>query len=191
LDQADVHLLALSVDGLGADSPSTPDDARRFMSDHRYRFAAGFADERVVQLLQLYHDTLFINRRALPIPTSFLIDTDGTVAAIYKGTVSAEQIQEDIAHLGDEQDEQRARAIPFTGRWLESSPTLYPTDLASRLVDEDMLDEAIEYLEEFGHEGHPLRPQVLWKLADKLRRQGREQLADQAAAAAAEALDSR
>ncbi len=192
-DAAGVHMLALSVDGLGEDSPTTHEDGRAYLAQRGYDFAAGFANERLVHLLQAYHDALYLNRRLLPVPTSFLIDTDGSVGAIYKGVVTVEQLQADIARLGDSADERRARAIPFSGRWLESAPELYPTQLAGRFVDEGLLDEAIYYLREFGSDdvGHPERPQVLLELADKLRREGRTDVADQAAAAARTLLEQR
>ena len=132
-------------------------------------------------MLILYCRALYIDHRPLPVPTSFLINTDGEVTAIYKGTVTVEQINEDIAHLHASPEQRRLRATPFKGRWLTPRPAnLFPTGLADQMINENLLDEAIAYLAEFGgsDRNHPFRRTVMMKLISKLRKQGRHELAD-------------
>jgi thiol-disulfide isomerase/thioredoxin len=176
LAKANMHVLALSVDGLDDSSPTSHDDARRFLSQQGYQFAAGFANQQLVKLLQVYHDALFANRRELPIPTSFLIDTSGAVCVIYKGEVNVAQLKEDIAHLRDNAFDRRARATPFTGHWLGEPMRFNPIVMVANLVNQQMLDEALAYFREFGRDvGDPIRRDVLMQLAVMLRREGREQ----------------
>ena len=183
------HVLALSLDGLGEDG-STRHHAREFWQDNGYRLAAGLADETLLQLLQIYHQAMFLDRRPFPLPTSFLIDTDGAVGAVYKGPVTVAELDEDIAHLRDSPNDRRARAVPFNGRWQGEPPEVTPTALARAFVTNDMLSEAIAYLEEFGSDhDNPLRPQVFMELARKLRRQGYTEQADVMAAAAMQLLE--
>ncbi len=190
LNTAGAHVLALSLDGLGEESSTTRRHAREFWKESGYRFAAGFADERLIELLQFYHRAMFLDRRSFALPTSFLIDTDGAVGAIYKGAVTAAELDEDIAHLKDSPDDRRARAIPFTGRWQGEPPEVTPTELARAFITDDMLGEAVEYLEEFGSDhDNPLRPQVFLELAQKLRRQGHTEEAEVMAAAAKQLLE--
>ncbi len=185
LRTADAHVLALSVDGLGEEASSTRQQARDFWQDNGYRFAVGFADDRLIELLLFYHQAMFLDRRPFPVPTSFLIDTDGTVGAVYKGRVTMAELAEDIAHLKDSPEERRARAVPFTGRWQGDPPSVTPTDLARAFVTDDMLSDAMAYLEEFGTDHtNPLRPIVLVELAQKLHRRGYVQQAEVIAAAA-------
>ena len=128
---------------------------------------------------------MFLDRGSFPVPTSFLIDTDGAVGAIYKGAVTAAELDEDLAHLKDSPQDRRARAVPFTGRWQGEPPEVTPTELARALIADDMLGEAVEYLEEFGSDhDNPLRPQVFMELSEKLRRQGHTEEAEVMAAAA-------
>ena len=82
LAAAGVHVLALSVDGLGETSPTTHDDARRFWEDNGYGMSTGLATEGLLGLLHAYHRAMFLDRQPFPVPTSFLIDTDGTVGAL-------------------------------------------------------------------------------------------------------------
>ena len=179
LSKSGIHMLALSVDGLGQDSTTTRDDARQFIIQNGYKFPAGYADQQLVQLLQVYHNALFMNARPLPIPTSFLIDTNGYVGAIYKGPVTADRIREDIAHLNDTPDEHRARSIPFKGRWIKSAPNVTPIQITRRMVEDNMLDEAITYFEHFGANSSPARQIPLMEtIISKLRKQNRHELAD-------------
>ncbi len=185
LDDAGAHVLALSLDGLGEESPTRRQQGREFWQDNGYRLAAGFADERLISLLQLYHQAMFLDRRSFPLPTSFLIDTDGTVGAIYKGPVAVAELDEDLAHLEDGASERRDRAVPFAGRWRGDPPAVTPTELARAFISDDMLAESMAYLEEFGSDhGNPLRPQVLMELAQKLHRRGHRHEAERIATAA-------
>ena len=191
LDAAGAHVLALSLDGLGEESPTTRQHAQEFWRDNGYRLAAGFADEQLIELLQFYHRAMFLDRRPFPLPTSLLIDTDGAVGAIYKGAVTVAQLTEDITHLNDSPADRRARAVPFTGRWQGEPPTVTPTELAQAFIADDMLSEAFAYLEEFGSDhDNPLRPLVFMELAQKLHRRGHTEQA-QVIAAAAEQLSQR
>lgn len=179
LNETDLNILALSVDGLDDTSPTTRDDARRFVEKHKYRFATGYANVRTVTMLQTYHNAMFMNARALPIPTSFLIDTNGNVGAIYKGPVSAERIREDIAHLGDSFDEHRARSIPFKGRWMRPAPNIKPIRIARRLVEDNMVEEGVAYFEQFGAQSNLLAQKELMEaMISKLRKRDRNDLAD-------------
>jgi thiol-disulfide isomerase/thioredoxin len=152
LAQGNLRVLALSVDGLNEQSPTTHEDARRWLCGHGDGLLAGFANPALVRLLQVFHDAHFINRRPLPLPTSFLIDTDGTVSIIYKGMLSLEQLREDQSHLRDAAVRRRERASPFTGRWVRPIPELTPSELAARMAAEGLPEEAQAYLEELGSE---------------------------------------
>ncbi|MEM7349249.1 MAG: ASPIC/UnbV domain-containing protein [Acidobacteriota bacterium] len=185
LDAAGAHVLALSLDGLGEASPTTHDHGRQFWQRHGYRFAAGFADEGLIDLLQGYYKALFLDWRSFVLPTSFLIDTDGTVGAIYRGPVTVAELEEDIARLRDSVEDRRARAVPFAGRWLRQPRTASPTELARAFITDDMLSEGMAYLEEFGSDhDNPLRPQVFMELAQKLHRRGHTEQAASIAAMA-------
>ena len=43
-------------------------------------------------MLQEYHDTLVFAEKPLPIPSSFLMDTQGRITAIYKGPVGIKSL---------------------------------------------------------------------------------------------------
>ena len=185
LDAAGAHVLALSLDGLGEDSPTSRSQGRDFWRDNGYRLAVGFAEDQLIELLQGYHQAMFLDRRPFPLPTSFLIGTDGAVGAIFRGPVTVAELEDDIAHLQDSAEDRRARAVPFAGRWLGEPHEVTPTELARAFISDDKLSAAMEYLEEFGSDhDNPLRPLVFMELARKLHRRGHTEQAEMIAAAA-------
>jgi Tfp pilus assembly protein PilF/peroxiredoxin len=96
LKQAGIEILALSVDGLDADASTEIADAKRTIERIQVSFAVGRADTAHVSLLQNYHDFVISQNRLLPIPSSFLLDKQGRISVIYKGTVSIKQLIEDV-----------------------------------------------------------------------------------------------
>ena len=181
LQQNNIHVLALSVDGIDRESPSTEEDARKALSTNGFQFAAGFANPRLIKLLEKYIDSLFRQFQPLPIPSSFLIDTDGTVSVIYKGPIEPRQLLDDIALLKDSPQEQLQRTLPFSGRWLTPPLAFFRTDFVAHLVEEGMLEEASDYVQEFFTVKHrlPGRDKVVGNLVRQLRMRGFHDLADQ------------
>ena len=58
-------------------------------------------------------------------PSSFLLDENGFVAAIYRGAHSVEEVLADVELLSKSPEEQRSAAVPFDGRWASS---IFPSD---------------------------------------------------------------
>ena len=56
-------------------------------------------------------------QQPLPIPTSFLLDKKGRVAAIYKGHIKLSTLLDDVALLDKPENQARDAAVPFPGRW--------------------------------------------------------------------------
>ena len=177
----DVHVLALSVDGINNDSPTTYDDARKAVSANDFQFAVGFANTRLIRLLEAYADSLFKQYRPLPIPTSFLINMDATVSVIYKGSLDANQLTDDMGHLNDLPQDRMQRSLPFRGRWLTTPSVFYRTNFVGYLVEEEMLEEACDYVKHFFAVGHmlPGEGEVLSQLTQQLRLKNMHDLAEQ------------
>ena len=130
-----IHALALSVDGINAESPSTQDDGRRVFLTNDFRFGGGFADPQVMLLLEAYHNAMFKNFQQLPVPSSFLVNTDGTIGAIYIGAVVPADLLEDLAHLHDPQQVRQKQALPFAGRWQRPPGTFSRIYLVNHLIE--------------------------------------------------------
>ena len=61
---------------------------------------AGFADDRLIRVLNaLILETIY-RHRDLPVPTSFLIDKGSWLTVIYKGPVDVDLLLEDRSQIG-------------------------------------------------------------------------------------------
>jgi Tfp pilus assembly protein PilF/peroxiredoxin len=137
-DQADriraagLDLLALSVDGLGADDSSAT-AAREALLTRRYPFPAGLATQELLSQLEVLRTELFSNARPFPVPSCFLIDSHGELAAVYVGPVSVDHLLADVARLADAPTEQRIAAMPLAGRWLSEPRTIRLAPIANSM----------------------------------------------------------
>ena len=114
---AGLKVVALNVDGLGDEQRLEPDRLRGLLQRLGYPFASGLATTQNVDKLELQYLELFGRHIPLPVPSSFLVDTDGWLAAIYFGPVSADRLLSDVAHLAAGKEERRGYATPLPGRW--------------------------------------------------------------------------
>ena len=62
-----------------------------------------------LETLDALQSSVLDRRRRTPVPTSFLVDRERRVAAIYKGPVDVDTLLADVARLGARPDEQRDR----------------------------------------------------------------------------------
>jgi tetratricopeptide (TPR) repeat protein len=56
-------------------------------------------------------------KRKLPLPCSFLVTTQGEMAAIYRGPVTLERLRQDVVGLKATEDERMAASLVHEGRW--------------------------------------------------------------------------
>jgi Flp pilus assembly protein TadD/thiol-disulfide isomerase/thioredoxin len=125
---AGIQVLALSVDlaGSGTDAGRSKPAEAPWLFERLFglpaatapggTFAGGRAAADVLQVLQLLHDSHLSLHRPLPVPTSFLVDAEGRVAAIYKGPVAPAAVIRDLGHSALSPGERRLRAAPLGGR---------------------------------------------------------------------------
>jgi tetratricopeptide (TPR) repeat protein len=107
---AGLDILALNMDGLTPGEKSAP-------PPRGFPFRTANADTATVEAMELLHRTVVELQAPLPAPTSFLLDKEGRVAAIYKGVVPLATLFADAAMLDQPVDAQREAAVPFKGRW--------------------------------------------------------------------------
>ena len=145
LRHAGVDVLALSVDGLGVNK-SEVGAAQRLLDQMKFPFPSGRATEQLVDLLQMVNDILFDYHGELPVPTSFLIDRQRALAAIYKGPVEVDRVLIDLEKIKLKGDALRMAAQPFTGRWFGKQPGHRFLRLATNLFMAGEYENAGQYL---------------------------------------------
>ncbi len=112
-----LRIVALSVDGLGADT-SDATTARKEIENRNFPFTAARATAALLTQLELLRAELFSNSRPFPVPTSFLVDADGRLSTIYIGPLKVDQLLADLQELDSSEERQRELSIPLSGRWL-------------------------------------------------------------------------
>ena len=138
-----LNVLALSVDGLGENKSIDPARLKKLLAELNYPFDAGQADARLVDKLELLYSELFSRQVALPVPSSFLIDSRGALAAVYLGPVNLDQLLGDLKNLNADPAELRRLAVPFPGRWYSAPRSVELAQIASRYAVAGYAEDAI------------------------------------------------
>jgi Flp pilus assembly protein TadD/peroxiredoxin len=76
-----------------------------------------FASEDSPAISNLLYRYLFDRRRNLGIPTSFLIDGQGSIVKVYQGAISPGRVAEDLGRIPQNARERESRALPFPGKF--------------------------------------------------------------------------
>jgi Flp pilus assembly protein TadD/thiol-disulfide isomerase/thioredoxin len=185
LRDAGVRVIALTVDGIDPAHDSTPADARAMLERMGFGFESGIADEGLIAKLELYQNQVFEAHVPIPVPTSFLLDADGNLAAIYRGPVDAPRVIRD-SQLPPAREALIQVASPFPGTWHTAPPTANRLALAEVMLDNGYLHDALklmsiyrdEYVQENGQPPTLTRyAQFATNLGATLSRQGHMQIA--------------
>ncbi len=120
LQQAGIDVVALALDGVGADS-GDPADAKREAARAKLPFAVGRANEQILTVLERLHVRLTPMELELIIPISLLVDKEGRLAVLYKGTPGVDRIVADLAHSSLSRSERLRTSTGLEGVSLESN----------------------------------------------------------------------
>jgi tetratricopeptide (TPR) repeat protein len=92
---------------------------------------ARVAPKPTLEVLETVQRTVVSRRRPLALPTSFLLDSAGRIAAVYRGGISPDVLLADLENLPLEGRALRDAAIPFPGTWY-SAPKDPPVEALAR-----------------------------------------------------------
>ena len=107
--------------------------------------ASGLASAELVNAMEILQRAVLERRQRLPVPSSFLLDGRGHLAVIYRGPVSRDQLEEDVALLGASPHQRRQTAVPFPGRWTSKPLPPDPRPVLATFVKAGQLDQAAAY----------------------------------------------
>ena len=141
--ESHLQVLLLSVDAVNEESTGSADDVSQLLRRLRVPFTNGMANEGLVDRLQIVHNVLYDHDRALPIPSSLLIDVEGNLAAVYKGPVSVDQILIDCQQLKLSGEQLLAAALPAPGIWAASPAPQAVSGIAEGLLRAGFADDAL------------------------------------------------
>ncbi len=112
-----VDSLLESAEGKAVDEAAIRDRAERQFQQLSVPFQLGFANRDLMRRLEALQLHLFDNSHPLLLPSSLLIDKNGSLGAFYRGAISFEQIADDLRALEMSRSDRVAYALPFVGRW--------------------------------------------------------------------------
>jgi tetratricopeptide (TPR) repeat protein len=172
LRDAGVRVVALSVDRLETEKEAAPTSASRLLENVGYSGMTGWATAGLLEKLQLVEQHLFDLHLPMSVPTSLLIDSSGQLVVFYRGPVSVDQVLADVAQLPNIAS--GPTALPFGGRWRTLRQRISPVDIAWRLVDQNYLDDSIEYVARNRQllENSPFLPRLLVRIGNRLLGRG-------------------
>ena len=138
LRAAGVKILAVSVDDRSRSAA-----VEQLTAELGLSYTVLLADAKTAEAYSVLNERLFDRRRALAIPTSFLLDGQGRIVKVYRGEVEPDQVLADLqAGTGE--------ALPFAGHWVKSQPRRDFQELGSAFAERGlgtaaraMFDEAI------------------------------------------------
>jgi tetratricopeptide (TPR) repeat protein/peroxiredoxin len=151
LADSGLKIVAINVDGLddraSAETASSlaASAAEIATSSAASPVTRGWATRELVETFEIVHRAAIDRQNTLPVPSSFLLDASGRVAAIYKGRVSTERLRSDVRLLAAPASEQRAAAVPFAGRWAGPPFMPNPRPVLARFVKARLTKQAQDY----------------------------------------------
>ena len=146
-EDSGLKILALCVDRLSPEEAADAAVAKDILQQLSFPYSFGEATAETSAKLQLVNNFLFGLHQPLPVPTSFLIDKNNRLAAIYRGPLSPNRLKIDLQRLQDRPEQRRESSVPFAGRWAGEQRTLKTAALVLELIEAGFLNEASELVQ--------------------------------------------
>ena len=150
LASAGIKTIALSVDGIsnreGVSNAEAIERANRVMSELNTKFSMGFATKPLLHRLQFLDDLLFSQKREIAIPTSFLFDRKGRLAAIFRGRLNVDRLIQTSKQIDLTARELYDASMPFPGFWFRPKQQGVPLQIAIELRRSGHHLDAAHYL---------------------------------------------
>ena len=148
LRTANLKVLALAVDELEEGGLGSRAEASKLLRKLRWPFSSGTATPQLLAKMEHLTDALFELRPPFSVPSSFLLDGERNLIAIYRGPIPPDTLLHDAKLPAASFTDIRDRSVPFPGKWY----TLHPgrTALLELLADHfqpSYPDEAVHFLE--------------------------------------------
>lgn len=174
--RADLTVRLVCVDdseAAGVSASGISPEAQKFLDQVELQANSAWADEQTLERLRQFQYVLFSRYPSFVIPMSFLVDSQGQVICIYRGSFPSETFLNDRALADLDDTALRAVAPPLAGTWITkpATRTQFAEFIAERLIA-NIPDLAADYYEAAAKaEPDAARQNALRRQADALRRQ--------------------
>ncbi len=116
LDAANLSILAINMDG-----PDRAASVQAIAAQEALAFPVLRVTDEIAGIYNLTFRYLFDRRRDLTLPTSFLLDKDGSIVKVYQGPVAPRQVVQDTRIIPRTAAERMRLALPFPGQLLQTT----------------------------------------------------------------------
>ena len=170
--KAGCDVIAISVDPVIPNGDEAA--AHRILRKLDFPFQSGFANHAMIEKLQMVHDLQFDIYTELPLPVSFLLDQDGSLAVFYQGRFEIATLMRDVKELSADDLTRRESAQLFDGRWFAPPRRLNCLPIGLKLIERGFDREGIAYYERHksSFSGHPQFQRMLVLVGDAASRLG-------------------
>ena len=103
----------LQIVSLNVDTPESLDRVRALAHSRQVSFPVAHASDEVSAVYNILFRQLFDRHRDLPLPTSFLLNSNGEIVKIYQGRIDPDHVGHDSQDIPRTDEERLARALPF------------------------------------------------------------------------------
>lgn len=142
-----LETVLINLDDLTEPIAPRSDKAKRALEQLDVPVRGGVATATLVETLDVVQRAILSKQSPLPLPSSFLVDREGRLAAIYKGAVPIDELQKVVSRLERPGSDSADAAVPFAGRWYVNP---LPADLLAipqKLLEISLAAEALDYVQ--------------------------------------------
>ena len=157
---------------INTDDEAHKEDVQRLVLQSRSSFPVLFASDDVAATYNILYRYCFDRHRDLPLPASFLLDSNGDIVKIYTGAVKPEHIDRDFRDMPRTTAERISAALPFTGVSDVTEYTRNHLSYGSIFFQHGYLDQAARSFEAALHD-NPQSAEAAYGLGSVYLQQGK------------------
>jgi Flp pilus assembly protein TadD/peroxiredoxin len=135
---------SLNIAAVNVDTINDSAAAHSFAAQERLPFPVLFANDEVAGVYNILYRYLFDRRRDLPIPVSFLLDSDGMIVKVYQGTVAPASLLQDLRSIPKNASDRMQKALPLKGQLVQDTFQRNDFTYGVAMYQHGYLDEAAE-----------------------------------------------
>jgi tetratricopeptide (TPR) repeat protein/peroxiredoxin len=146
LKKAGIDVLALSVNGLGEGEESTFAEGETRLQKLGFKGVHRKSDPNLLEQLRIIANRIIAQSGPLPLPSGFLLDANGEVAAFYRGPASIQHLLDTASTLAFTDPVKVFRtSLPYPGTWI-GEPRQYPINrLVNEFIDAGFTDTGLAF----------------------------------------------
>lgn len=146
LRKAGLDLLILCVNGIGEGDPSTFEQGVARLKELGISAPHVPANTDLLEQLRIIANRVIAQNGQLPLPSGFLLDAEGDLAAFYRGPVPMERLLDDAASLPLQDPTAVFHAgLPYRGTWIGDTRR-HPIDrIVNEFIDANFTTSGLEF----------------------------------------------